>query len=87
MYKIGVVGAGHLGRIHIKILQNADFVKLVGFYDTDVFNSEKLSQEKGYSFFKELHLLIEKIDAAVIVSPTTTHFEIAKECINKGKHK
>ena len=31
-------------------------------------------------------MLIEKIDAAVIVSPTTTHFEIAKECINKGKH-
>ena len=85
MIKVGVIGAGHLGKIHLNILNNSDF-KLVGFYDTDVFNSEKLSQEKGYSFFKELHLLIDKIDAAVIVSPTTTHFEIAKECINKGKH-
>ena len=85
MIKVGVIGAGHLGKIHLNILNNSDF-ELVGFHDTDVFNSEKLSQEKGYSFFKELHLLIEKIDAAVIVSPTTTHFEIAKECINKGKH-
>ena len=85
MIKVGVIGAGHLGKIHLNILNNSDF-ELVGFYDTDVFNSEKLSQEKGYSFFKELHLLIEKIDAAVIVSPTTTHFEIAKECIDKGKH-
>ena len=85
MIKVGVIGAGHLGQIHLNILNNSDF-ELVGFHDTDVFNSEKLSQEKGYSFFKELHLLIEKIDAAVIVSPTTTHFEIAKECINKGKH-
>ena len=85
MIKVGVIGAGHLGKIHLNILNNSDF-ELVGFYDTDVFNSEKLSQEKGYFFFKELHLLIEKIDAAVIVSPTTTHFEIAKECINKGKH-
>ena len=85
MIKVGVIGAGHLGKIHLNILNNSDF-ELVGFYDTDVINSEKLSQEKGYSFFKELNLLIEKIDAAVIVSPTTTHFEIAKECINKGKH-
>ena len=85
MIKVGVIGAGHLGKIHLNILNNSDF-ELVGFYDTDVLNSEKLSQEKGYSFFKELHLLIEKIDAAVIVSPTTTHFEIAKECINNGKH-
>ena len=85
MIKVGVIGAGHLGKIHLNILNNSDF-ELIGFHDTDVFNSEKLSQEKGYSFFKELHLLIEKIDAAVIVSPTTTHFEIAKECINKGKH-
>ena len=85
MIKVGVIGAGHLGKIHLNILNNSDF-ELVGFYDTDVFNSEKLSQEKGFFFFKELHLLIEKIDAAVIVSPTTTHFEIAKECIDKGKH-
>ena len=85
MIKVGVIGAGHLGKIHLNILNNSDF-ELVGFYDTDVFNSERLSQEKGYFFFKELHLLIEKIDAAVIVSPTTTHFEIAKECIDKGKH-
>ena len=85
MIKVGVIGAGHLGKIHLNILNNSDF-KLVGFYDTDVFNSEKLSQEKGYTFFKELNLLIEKIDAVVIVSPTTTHFEIAKECINNGKH-
>ena len=85
MIKVGVIGAGHLGKIHLNILNKSDF-ELVGFYDTDVFNSEKLSQEKGFFFFKELHLLIEKIDAAVIVSPTTTHFEIAKECIDKGKH-
>ena len=85
MIKVGVIGAGHLGKIHLNILNNSDF-ELVGFYDTDVLNSERLSQEKGYFFFKELHLLIEKIDAAVIVSPTTTHYEIAKECIDKGKH-
>ena len=82
MIKVGVIGAGHLGKIHLNILNNSDF-ELVGFYDTDVFNSEKLSQERGYSFYKVLEQLIENIDAAVIVSPTTTHFEIAKKALEK----
>ena len=85
MIKVGVIGAGHLGKIHLSILNNSDF-ELVGFHDTDVSNSEKLSQEQGYQFFKDFDSLINKIDAAVIVSPTTTHFEIAKKCISKGKH-
>ena len=85
MIKVGVIGAGHLGKIHLNILNNSDF-ELVGFHDTDVSNSEKLSQEKGYTFFKNLDSLINKIDAAVIVSPTTTHFGIAEKCISKGKH-
>lgn len=85
MIKVGVIGAGHLGKIHLNILSNSDF-DLIGFHDTDVVNSEKLASEKGYVFFKEIDSLINLIDAAVIVSPTTTHFEIAKKCINNGIH-
>jgi len=85
MIKVGVIGAGHLGKIHLNILSNSNF-NLIGFHDTDVENSEKLASEKGYVFFKEIDSLINLIDAAVIVSPTTTHFEIAKKCINNGNH-
>ena len=83
MIKVGVIGAGHLGKIHLNILSTSDF-DLVGFYDTDVSNSQKLALEKDYVFFKELHTLLNSIDAAIIVSPTTTHFEIAKKCIENG---
>ena len=85
MIKVGVIGAGHLGKIHLNILSNSNF-NLIGFHDTDVENSEKLASEKGYVFFKEIDSLINLIDAVVIVSPTTTHFEIAKKCIKNGKH-
>ena len=85
MIKVGVIGAGHLGKIHLNILSNSNF-NLIGFHDTDVENSEKLASENGYVFFKEIDSLINLIDAAVIVSPTTTHFEIAEKCINTGKH-
>ena len=85
MIKVGVIGAGHLGKIHLNII-NASNQNLIGFHDTDIVNSEKLSSECGYNYFSDLDLLINNIDAAVIVSPTTTHFEIAKKCIEAGKH-
>ncbi len=85
MIKVGVIGAGHLGKIHLNILSNSKF-NLIGFHDTDISNSEKLAAEKGYIYFRDIDSLINSIDAAVIVSPTTTHFEIAKKCINSGKH-
>ena len=56
MIKVGVIGAGHLGKIHLSILNNSDF-ELVGFHDTDVSNSEKLSQEKGYTFFHSQQII------------------------------
>ena len=85
MIKVGVIGAGHLGKIHLNLI-NASNQNLIGFHDTDISNSEKLSSEYGYKYFSDLDQLINNIDAAVIVSPTTTHFEIAKKCIEAGKH-
>jgi len=85
MIKVGVIGAGHLGKIHLNILNSSQF-ELVGFHDTDIQNSQKLSIEKSYVFYEQLDDLINNIDAAVIVSPTTSHFDIAKKCIQKGKH-
>ena len=85
MIKFGVIGAGHLGKIHLDILNNSSF-NLVGFHDTDVITSKKLAKDKGYTFYENINFLIESIDAAIIVSPTTTHYEIAKKCIKKGKH-
>ena len=47
MYKIGVVGAGHLGKIHIKILKEADFIELVGFFDINEQVWNQVSEEYG----------------------------------------
>ncbi len=85
MIKVGVIGAGHLGKIHLKII-NSSNQNLIGFYDTDETNSKKLSSEYGYKYYNDLDLLLKDIDAAIIVSPTTTHFEISKKCIEAGKH-
>ena len=57
MIKVGVIGAGHLGKIHLSILNNSDF-ELVGFHDTDVSNSEKFLKKKGILFLKILTPLL-----------------------------
>ena len=85
MIKVGVIGAGHLGKIHLNILNNSSF-NLIGFHDTDIISSKKLEKEKGYTYYEDVNSLIQSIDAAIIVSPTTTHYNIAKDCIKNGKH-
>ena len=59
---------------------------LIGFYDIDKKSSEELSKKEGYKYFSNLDNLLSNVDAIDIVSPTTTHFQIAKNVILKNKH-
>ena len=86
MIKIGVIGAGHLGKIHLKLLNSSKKFDLIGFYDIDKESSEELSKKEGYKYFSNLDNLLSNVDEIDIVSPTTTHFEIAKNVILKNKH-
>ncbi len=86
MIKVGVIGAGHLGKIHLKILQKSDKYNLIGFYDNDKKNAKELIKLKGYYNYKSIEELIDKVDVVDIVTPTLSHYEIAKMSINKGKH-
>lgn len=86
MLKAGVLGAGHLGKIHLKLLQQSAQYELVGFYDPDVVIAKKLANEFGYPLFDDIDKLIDAIDVIVIVTPTLSHFDCAKKSILKGKH-
>lgn len=87
MLKIGVLGAGHLGKIHIKCIQLAEeHLELVGFYDTDSGNAQKVSADLGVIAFDDLDQLIDAVDVIDIVTPTTTHYQLAKRAIVRGKH-
>ena len=86
MIKIGVVGAGHLGKIHLKLLNSSKRFQLMGFYDTDSKISEELSDKEGYKYFSNLDNLLDNVEAIDIISPTTTHYQIAKQAILSNKH-
>mgnify|MGYP005693216773 FL=1 len=83
---IGVVGAGHLGKIHLKLLNQSNLFKVLGFYDINSTVRKEVSRELGLKSYKSLKNLIDDVDAIDIVTPTENHFEIAKQSINKLKH-
>ena len=87
MIKIGVIGAGHLGKIHLKLLNSSTKFDLIGFYDTNKETSKELSKKEGYKYFSNLDNLLDNVDAIDIVSPTSTHYEIAKNVILNNKEK
>lgn len=86
MLKVGVLGAGHLGKIHLRLLNQSDKYKLVGFYDPDEINAKKVAAEFGYSYFENINNLIDAVDVVDIVTPTLSHFDCAKKAIEKGRH-
>jgi predicted dehydrogenase len=86
MLKAGVLGAGHLGKIHLKLLQQSDRFDLVGFYDPSDENAIQVAEQFGYHRFEKLEELIDWVDVVDIVTPTLNHFECASMAIEKGKH-
>ncbi|NNE00684.1 MAG: Gfo/Idh/MocA family oxidoreductase, partial [Pirellulaceae bacterium] len=84
--RIAVIGAGHLGRIHAKLLGQVDGAQLVAI--SDPFDAARENAAKLFSVptFADYHDLIDQVDAAVIAAPTDAHFEIAKTFLKAGKH-
>ena len=86
MLKAGVLGAGHLGKIHLRLLQESEKFELVGFFDPFTENAEKVAKEFGYKLFDSIEELIAAVEVVDIVTPTLSHFECAKKAIEKGRH-
>lgn len=86
MLKAGVLGAGHLGKIHLKLLNQSPHYKLVGFYDATATVRDAIASEFGYTAFSSIDELIAACDVIDVVTPTTNHFESAQKVIAAGKH-
>ena len=83
--KIGVVGAGHLGKHHIKHLSRHKDVDFVGVFDINKDSLKNICDEFSVKPFKSLEELISSCEAVNIVTPTNTHFDIARKFLNQKK--
>lgn len=84
--KLGLVGLGHLGKIHLKCILQIPEITLVGCYDVNQESAQSICKEFGVVHYESLDQLIQDAEAVDIVTPTTTHYDIASMAIRAGKH-
>jgi predicted dehydrogenase len=87
MLKIGVLGAGHLGKIHIRLLKElSDVFELVGFVDQSDENAQKVMDDYGIPRFNSIQELIEQVDCIDVVTPTLAHYDCAVQALRNSRH-
>lgn len=86
MFKIGIIGVGHLGKFHVNNWLQMPDVQVVGFFDPNDANAQEVEEKFGISRFQNLSELIAKVDAVDIVAPTNHHYSLCKAAILQGKH-
>lgn len=84
--RIGLVGAGHLGRFHIECIQRIEEFEFIGFHDSDPSRAEEIQTKYNVAYWPTFDELLEKVDALCIVTPTITHHALALKAIEAGKH-
>lgn len=79
--KVGVIGAGHLGKLHMKMLNNIENAELFGIYDLNNEQAEKAATEYNTKVYANLEELFNNVDAVSIVTTTSAHYQVMKEAI------
>lgn len=84
--RVGVIGTGHIGRIHARLFADLAGANFTAIYDTDAAAAEEIARQHGTRAVSSLTEFAELVDAATIATPTPSHFEIAKFLLERGKH-
>lgn len=87
MLKVGVLGAGHLGKIHIRLLlELREKFEFIGFYDPNDENAKGAIEQFDIKRFDSIDALLDEVDCVDIVTPTISHFDCASQALRKSKH-
>lgn len=84
--KVGVIGTGHLGKLHTKMFKSIDNCELVGIFDSNHEQVKLVSDEFDVPISESIQNILDKVDAVSIAATTSAHFEIAKICFEKNVH-
>jgi len=83
--KVGVIGVGYLGQHHARIYSEIEEAELVAVVDIDREKAATLAEKYHCEASSDYSEILPKIDAVSIVTPTTSHYKIALDCLRAGK--
>jgi predicted dehydrogenase len=83
--RIGVIGVGYLGQHHERIYSELENVELTAVVDIDKKKADAFAEKYGCKAYYDYKHILNEVDAVSIVTPTTTHYSIALDCIKAGK--
>ena len=84
--KIGVIGTGHLGKLHTKMFYHIDSCELIGVFDINQEQSKLTAEEFGTKSFDNLHDMFENTEAVSVAATTSEHYNLVKQSLENGKH-
>ncbi len=84
--RVGVVGAGNMGKNHVRVAVSNPLMECVGLFDPNETIGRSVANQYGTRYFAKYEKLLAEVDAIIIASPTTTHFSMAQNALEKGKH-
>jgi predicted dehydrogenase len=83
--RVGVVGTGYLGRLHARVLTEMPEAEVVGFVEVSDTTANDVTETLRLRRFDSIAALAREIECAVVATPTTTHFAVARELIEAGR--
>jgi len=83
--RVGVIGVGHLGQHHARIYSELEGVYLEAVVDSDISRAREIAQRYNCKAYSDYEDIIDSLQAVSIVVPTSMHYEIALDCLKRGK--
>ena len=85
-FRAGVIGVGHLGQHHARLYASSADSTLVGVLDQNHDRAAVVAEKHGVRVFRDQSDLLRQIDVVSIAVPTSSHYAVAKACLEAGKH-
>lgn len=83
--RVGVIGVGYLGRHHARIYSEMNSAQLYAVIDSDKAKAEEIARQYNSKAYTDYRSALDSLQALSIVTPTTSHYDIALECLKQGK--
>ncbi len=84
--RVVIIGGGHLGKIHTRVIKGNSQVQLIGVADTCLDSRQAVEEQLDVPTFSDYRQVLDQVDAAIVATPTATHYSIANHLLDEGIH-